>query len=548
MRKIALGILAALAVSVLGVCCQSPTSPSQDPIVGTWNMLSMTTGGVTTTVTPGSSVLSAQYIFTNTHTWTANATTVGIQTTSAGTWSVSGGIYSITPASGASFTGAISGGILTFTQSQNSVTVAITLGLAVPTYSLTPGTVPNGTMTPATATTVNAGAATPITATPNSGYGFSGWSATPTGNATFASSSSSSTTVILSGNATITPIFSATVTYTGNGATSGTAPIDSSEYNQGQTVKVLGNVGNLSKSGFSFGGWTTNPNSSGPSASYFPGNTFSMGSSNMALYAIWIPQNFTFKWTQIYFNNSLIGTNEVDLTGYVTAPTGAVIIPPGVTAIDSSALSNCSGITTFSIPSSVTYLSIYMLEGCTGLTTITVDSTNPNYVVSSGAIFDKTMTILVYVLSATTSYSIPTSVTSIGFGAFADCLALTNVTIPTSVTTIDANAFQSCNALTNITIPSSVTSIGTFAFNYAGLTSLTIPQSVTSIGSCAFWYCTSLSSVTMNSSTPPSLPASSGAFGGEPSGFLIHVPTTAAVTAYDAATGWSTYINNIVTP
>jgi hypothetical protein len=52
----------------------------------------------------------------------------------------------------------------------------------------------------------------------------------------------------------------------------------------------------------------------------------------------------------------------------------------------------------------------------------------------------------------------------------------------------------------------------------------------------------------MDGSTPPSLPASSGAFDAEATGFKIHVPSSAAVTAYDAATGWSSYSSEIVTP
>jgi len=52
----------------------------------------------------------------------------------------------------------------------------------------------------------------------------------------------------------------------------------------------------------------------------------------------------------------------------------------------------------------------------------------------------------------------------------------------------------------------------------------------------------------MQSSTPPSLPASSSAFANEASGFQIHVPSTAAAALYKAATGWSTYSSEIVTP
>ena len=63
-----------------------------------------------------------------------------------------------------------------------------------------------------------------------------------------------------------------------------------------------------------------------------------------------------------------------------------------------------------------------------------------------------------------TSITIPSSVTSIGGGAFFDCAALTSVTIPSSVTSIGGSAFSGCIRLTSVTIPASVTSIGAGAF------------------------------------------------------------------------------------
>lgn len=60
--------------------------------------------------------------------------------------------------------------------------------------------------------------------------------------------------------------------------------------------------------------------------------------------------------------------------------------------------------------------------------------------------------------------TIPSSVTSIGMKAFADCTGLTAVTIPDSVTYIGMDAFCGCTGLTAVTIPDSVTFIGALAF------------------------------------------------------------------------------------
>ena len=78
-----------------------------------------------------------------------------------------------------------------------------------------------------------------------------------------------------------------TVTYNGNTNTSGTAPTDGvSPYSSGSNVTVLGNLGSLAKTGFTFAGWNTEANGSG--TSYSQGNTFTIN-ENTILYARWTP-------------------------------------------------------------------------------------------------------------------------------------------------------------------------------------------------------------------------------------------------------------------
>jgi hypothetical protein len=60
--------------------------------------------------------------------------------------------------------------------------------------------------------------------------------------------------------------------------------------------------------------------------------------------------------------------------------------------------------------------------------------------------------------------TIPDSVTSIGIGAFLECISLTSVTIPDGVTSIGEDAFSGCGGLTRVIIPDRVTSIGERAF------------------------------------------------------------------------------------
>jgi len=52
-----------------------------------------------------------------------------------------------------------------------------------------------------------------------------------------------------------------TVTYNGYGKTAGSVPVDvASPYVSGETVTVLGNTGNLTKTDYTFAGWNTQEN------------------------------------------------------------------------------------------------------------------------------------------------------------------------------------------------------------------------------------------------------------------------------------------------
>ena len=177
------------------------------------------------------------------------------------------------------------------------------------------------------------------------------------------------------------------------------------------------------------------------------------------------------------------------------------------TSIGESAFQGCSYLTSIYIPNSVTSIGNYTFTDCTSLTSCTIGS----------------------------------GVTSIGESAFNSCSYLTSIDIPSGVTSIGQGAFSNCSNLTSIDIPNSVTSIGSGAFSYCSLTSIDIPNSVTSIDSGAFSYCRSLTSVTVNVTTPPTLGLN--AFY-DTNDCPIYVPSE-SVETYKSTSGWSDYASRI---
>lgn len=102
------------------------------------------------------------------------------------------------------------------------------------------------------------------------------------------------------------PLYS--VTYLANGASSGSVPVDTNLYAQGQTAAVYANTGVLTMAGIQSGSWNTQADGLG--TTYAHGASVSVGSAPLTLYAQW-PINLLVNpgW-------------ESDWTGWTSVPGG----------------------------------------------------------------------------------------------------------------------------------------------------------------------------------------------------------------------------------
>ncbi len=188
-----------------------------------------------------------------------------------------------------------------------------------------------------------------------------------------------------------------------------------------------------------------------------------------------------------------------------------------------------TGLTSLHIPANVTYIGEYAFVGIKSLKEITVDEANPNYKSEDGLLLNKTVRKLINVPAGREgSLVVPTSVEEIGFGAFEES-KLSSVTFDANanILTFGYRAFFKAENITEITIPASVVSIDYYAFAYCknletvtfaegnklkgiyegafcgniNLKNITIPDSVVEISDFAFYGCSKLTKIPITETT-----------------------------------------------
>jgi surface protein len=85
-----------------------------------------------------------------------------------------------------------------------------------------------------------------------------------------------------------------TVTYDANGAESGTVPTDTTAYEEGDMATVAGNSGELCIRGCALATWNTQSDGSG--TEFTAGSSFTVGATDVTLYAHWVDFVFVTVW------------------------------------------------------------------------------------------------------------------------------------------------------------------------------------------------------------------------------------------------------------
>lgn len=139
------------------------------------------------------------------------------------------------------------------------------------------------------------------------------------------------------------------------------------------------------------------------------------------------------------------------------------------------------------------------------------------------------------------SVTIPSSVYTIGKGAFNECSWMTNIHISgNGLRVISDHAFAGCDHLEGINIPHGVTKIGRGAFDLCGnLQVLDIPSSVTSMGDNLIEDCDKLKTIKVYWKTPIDVPTN--AFSGSARRITLKVPR-GTEAAYRAHAVWGKFM------
>ena len=256
--------------------------------------------------------------------------------------------------------------------------------------------------------------------------------------------------------------------------------------------------------------------------------------------ALNIPATVTYAGTK--YKVTSIGAEafyEADIT--------SLTIPDGITDIKYSAFARCMELTEVNISKSVTNMEAPVFYYCEALRRINVDAANTVYSSENGVLFNKNKTTLLQypIGRQETTYTVPSSVTTIANLSFSTCTTLKELTLSKNVSSIEFCAFENCTAITKMTVlatvPPAVETEPFFGIDKS------IPVYVPAASLAAYktaevWKeFTNLQAISGTAIDTPSMPESISIQGG-----MLHNPNGLTVSIYDL-TGRLVYSGNATT-
>jgi len=190
-----------------------------------------------------------------------------------------------------------------------------------------------------------------------------------------------------------------------------------------------------------------------------------------------------------------------------------VTIGENVTSIGENAFRECGAIKKLNLSDNITTIADSAFYFCTGIDTLNL----PSKLTSIGEC------AFAMCWNIATLSAIPAGVTSIGNQAFFGCVKITSFSVATGSTTYSASSeglllSNEGKTLVSvpggskiIVVPEGITTIAPYAFCTAcyNLRQIVLPSTLTEIGAAAFYDCSSLTSVTLLSTSVPTITASS---------------------------------------
>ena len=256
--------------------------------------------------------------------------------------------------------------------------------------------------------------------------------------------------------------------------------------------------------------------------------------------ALNIPATVTYAGTK--YKVTSIGAEafyEADIT--------SLTIPDGITDIKYSAFARCMELTEVNISKSVTNMEAPVFYYCEALRRINVDAANTVYSSENGVLFNKNKTTLLQypIGRQETTYTVPSSVTTIANLSFSTCTTLKELTLSKNVSSIEFCAFENCTAITKMTVlatvPPAVETEPFFGIDKS--IPVHVPaESLAAYQAAEVWKeFTNLQAIVSTGLQTPSMPESISIQGG-----MLHNPQQLPVIIYDL-TGRPVYSGNATT-